>query len=61
MKKLREVSFAYRVHDDERVRVWRNDWEGDCFEIMGLNEFQQFRIFCDKFGFVLEFKDQEED
>ena len=52
------INFLYSL-DRDRVRVWRDEWAGDMFEIMAQNEFQQFRIFCNKFGFALTF--QEED
>lgn len=63
IKKGRSIEFGYRPHEFGpghcRVRVWRSDWPGDCFEVLSQQEFLQFRVFCDRFSLVL--KEAEDD
>lgn len=48
------MRFWCRMHaTDGRMRVWREGWLGDQFEVMEKEEFEQFKGFCGRFGIAL--------
>lgn len=60
-KKISSIKFGpplmlrWRPHDSNshQIRVWRNDWHGDQFEILGISEFNQLSLFCKRFSIPL--------
>lgn len=48
------MRFWYCMHNtDGRMRVWKEGWLGDQFEVLGPTEFGQFVGFCGRFGIAL--------
>lgn len=51
------ISFRWRHHNpgvEFPRRVWRTDWFGDQFEIMGESDFAQLEIVALRFGFLVK-------
>lgn len=62
--KGRAFELFYRPHEygvgHNRVRVWRTDWPGDCFEILSPKEFDCLTTVCQKFNISLLQADDED-
>jgi hypothetical protein len=54
---VKPFELKYRPHEygpgHNRVRVWRTDWSGDCFEILSTQEFDQLTKVCQRFNISL--------
>jgi hypothetical protein len=48
------MKIFYCDHDPFTVRVWREDWAGDQFEIMLTRDLTQFILIALKFGISVE-------
>lgn len=47
------LSLRWREHDTDHVRVWRNDWFGDQFEVMSMAQFNNLSLMCRQFSIPL--------
>jgi hypothetical protein len=51
------IQLQYRPHEYGpghcRVRVWRTDWPGDCFEVLSHQEFDLLTKMCQRFNISL--------
>ena len=48
------IRLAWRLHQDGRVRVWRDDWFSDQFEILSPNEFDALQTICRRFSIIIQ-------
>lgn len=58
MKKQKQIagggfSLRWRPHDTNHVRVWKNSWFGDQFEILSIAQFNELSRFCKQFSILL--------
>lgn len=57
---IQPTKIFYRAHDNKHVRVWRETWAGDQFEIIDRDEFRAFGSMLVKFG-LSDMLEQAED
>lgn len=51
------LEWHYRPHEtggDQRMRVWRNDWSGDQFEILTTKDFAKLQELAARLNIPLE-------
>lgn len=56
------LSLRWRPHDSamSAIRVWRNTWSGDQFEILNIAMFNQLSAFCKTFNIpLLDYTDED--
>lgn len=46
---VKSLELHWRVHYSDSVRIWRNDWASDQFEILALITFEQVKEVCSMF------------
>jgi hypothetical protein len=60
--KERPWHFAWRWHDTSEIarRVWRTDWFGDQFEILGPDNFVDLERVCKRFAIsMIDMNDED--
>lgn len=50
----------WRNHDDQSVRVWRDDWAGDQFEVISRAAFGTFTNICERLTIAVEQADESD-
>lgn len=59
-KEAPKWGFHYRMHDHIRYRVWRDDWFGDQFEILGPDNFRDLSRYAEQFNIpMIEHSDDD--
>lgn len=57
---IQKLELRWRSHDTQHVRVWRSDWFGDQFEILGIAAFNELSRFAKMFGIpVIDYSNED--